>query len=88
MPRDARAIVFQLFREMVEPLRKAGKLGLILLQMAPYVVVKPRSLDYLEWARAQLDGYDVQVEFRHRAGSRTSIGRRRSRSSRRRGSGT
>ena len=30
MPRDARAIVFQLFREMVEPLREAGKLGSIL----------------------------------------------------------
>ena len=56
MPRDARAIVFQLFREMVEPLREAGKLGSILLQMAPYVVVKPRSLEYLEWAREQLEG--------------------------------
>ena len=67
MPRDARAIVFQLFREMVEPLREAGKLGSILMQMAPYVVVKPRSLEYLEWAREQLDGYDVQVEFRHRS---------------------
>jgi uncharacterized protein YecE (DUF72 family) len=65
MPRAARAVAFRLFREMVEPLREAGKLGSILLQLAPYVVPKPQSWEYLEWARAQLDGYDVQVEFRH-----------------------
>ncbi|HSC90658.1 MAG TPA: DUF72 domain-containing protein [Gaiellaceae bacterium] len=67
MPREARAVVFRAFREMVEPLREAGKLGSILLQLAPYVVVKPRSLEYLEWARAQLEGYDAVVEFRHRS---------------------
>jgi uncharacterized protein YecE (DUF72 family) len=67
MPREARAVAFQLFREMVEPLREAGQLGSILLQLAPYVVVKPASFEYLEWARDQLDGYDVQVEFRHRS---------------------
>ncbi len=67
MPRDARGEVFRAFREMVEPIRAAGKLGGILLQMAPYVVVKPQSYEYLEWAGAQLDGYDVLVEFRHRS---------------------
>lgn len=67
MPRDVRAEAFRLFREMVAPLREAGKLGAVLLQLAPYVVVKPRSLEYLEWAHAQLDGYDVVVEFRHRS---------------------
>jgi uncharacterized protein YecE (DUF72 family) len=67
MPRDARAEVFAAFREMVEPIRAAGKLGGILMQMAPYVVFKDRSLEYLEWARGQLEGYDVLVEFRHRS---------------------
>lgn len=67
MPRDVRAEAFRLFREMLEPLRAIGKLGSVLLQLAPYVVVKPRSLEYLEWARAQLEGYDVVVEFRHRS---------------------
>jgi uncharacterized protein YecE (DUF72 family) len=67
MPRDSRAEVFRAFREMVEPIRAAGKLGGILLQMAPYVVVKPQSWEYLEWAAAQLEGYDVLVEFRHRS---------------------
>ena len=67
MPRDARAEVFRAFREMAEPIRAAGKLGGILLQLAPYVVVKPQSWEYLEWAGAQLEGYEVLVEFRHRS---------------------
>jgi uncharacterized protein YecE (DUF72 family) len=65
MPRDARALVFDAFKEVVEPLRAAGKLGGILFQMAPYVVFRDRSLDYLDWTRRQLEGYDVLVEFRH-----------------------
>jgi uncharacterized protein YecE (DUF72 family) len=65
MPREIRGLVFDVFKEAVEPLRAAGKLGGILLQMAPYVVFRERSLEYLEWARGRLEGYDVLVEFRH-----------------------
>jgi len=67
MPRGARRLVFEAFKAAIEPLRAAGKLGGILLQMAPYVVYRDRSLDYLAWAAAQLEGYDVLVEFRHRS---------------------
>jgi uncharacterized protein YecE (DUF72 family) len=67
MPREVRGEVFRVFREMVEPIRAAGKLGVILLQLAPYVVPKPASWEYLDWAREQLDGYAVAVEFRHRS---------------------
>jgi uncharacterized protein YecE (DUF72 family) len=67
MPREVRGEVFRLFREMVEPIRAAGKLGGILLQLAPYVVPKPASWEYLDWVREQLDGYTVLVEFRHRS---------------------
>jgi uncharacterized protein YecE (DUF72 family) len=65
MPRDVRALVVDAFKEAVEPLRAAGKLGGILMQMAPYVVFGDRSLEYLEWVRSRLEGYDVLVEFRH-----------------------
>ena len=67
MPREVRGEVFRVFREMVEPLRAAGKLGGILLQMAPYVVPKQYSWEYLDWAAAQLEGHKVLVEFRHRS---------------------
>jgi uncharacterized protein YecE (DUF72 family) len=33
----------------------------------PYVVPKERSYDYLAWAREQLAGYEMLVEFRRKA---------------------
>ena len=35
--------------------------------MPPYVVYKDASLDYLAWAREQLAGHEMLVEFRHRS---------------------
>ena len=65
--RELRAGVFREFLGALEPLRDARKLGGILFQMPPYVVWKPSSLDYLEWANEQL-GDDVMLfEPRHRS---------------------
>jgi uncharacterized protein YecE (DUF72 family) len=66
-PRAFRAEVFRRFREALEPLRAAGKLGGILFQFPPYVVYKERSLEYLTWAKEQMDGDELLVEFRHRS---------------------
>src|SRR3954447_3087099 len=66
-PRELRAEVFARFVAALDPLRAAGKLGGILFQLPPFVVYKQSSLEYLEWARAQLEGHDVLVEFRHRS---------------------
>jgi uncharacterized protein YecE (DUF72 family) len=65
--REFRAELFRRFREAFEPLRTAGKLGGILFQFPPYVVPKEASLDYLEWARGQMEDDGMLVEFRHRA---------------------
>jgi uncharacterized protein YecE (DUF72 family) len=67
LPRDVRGEVVRLFREALEPAAEAGKLGGILVQLAPYVVFKPQSFEYLEWLRAQLPDDDLLVEFRHRS---------------------
>jgi uncharacterized protein YecE (DUF72 family) len=67
LPRDLRAEVFAAFREMIEPFRQAQKLGGILLQMPPFFVFRARSLEYLEWARGQLEDETLLVEFRHRS---------------------
>jgi uncharacterized protein YecE (DUF72 family) len=64
-PRELRAGVFRAFLDALEPLRAAGKLGGILFQLPPYVVWKPSSLDYLEWAAEQLGDDRMLVEFRH-----------------------
>jgi uncharacterized protein YecE (DUF72 family) len=66
-PREFRAEVFRRFREALEPLRGAGKLGGTLFQFPPYVVYKPLSLDYLAWAREQMSDDEMLVEFRHRS---------------------
>jgi uncharacterized protein YecE (DUF72 family) len=66
-PREQRALVFRAFLEALRPLRESGKLGGILFQLPPYVVRRPASFDYLEWARDQLDGDRMLVEFRHRS---------------------
>src|SRR5437763_14835651 len=66
-PRELRAEIFRRFLEALEPLRAAGKLGGILFQLPPYAVYKDASLEYLERARAQLEGYAMLVEFRHRS---------------------
>jgi uncharacterized protein YecE (DUF72 family) len=66
-PREQRGEVFRAFLGALEPLRAAGKLGGILFQLPPYVVWKASSLDYLEWAQAQLGGDRMLVEFRHRS---------------------
>jgi len=65
--REVRGEVFRRFLAALEPLREAGKLGGILLQFPPYVVPKPRSYEYLEWAGDQLEGHEILVEFRHKA---------------------
>jgi uncharacterized protein YecE (DUF72 family) len=64
-PREFRAEIFRRFREALEPLRGAGKLGGTLFQFPPYVVYKPASLDYLSWAREQMEDDEMLVEFRH-----------------------
>jgi uncharacterized protein YecE (DUF72 family) len=66
-PREARERVFRAFLDALQPLRDAGKLGGILFQLPPYVVWKPASLDYLEWAREQLGADEMLVEPRHRS---------------------
>jgi uncharacterized protein YecE (DUF72 family) len=66
-PRELRAEIFARFHAALEPFRRAGKLGGILLQFPSYVVRKPASVDYLAWAVEQLRGDEPLVEFRHRS---------------------
>ncbi len=63
---------FGLFAEAIEPLRRAGKLGGVLMQFPPYFAASDptrlaRHLDYLESAQAMLEptGATMLVEFRH-----------------------
>jgi uncharacterized protein YecE (DUF72 family) len=65
--RELRGEVFRRFLRELEPLRQAGKLGGILMQLPPYMTYRPQALEYLEWAAEQLRGHEMLVEFRHRS---------------------
>jgi uncharacterized protein YecE (DUF72 family) len=65
--REFRGEIFRRFLEALEPLRASGKLGGLLFQFPPYVVPKEASYDYLAWAREQVGGDEMLVEFRHRS---------------------
>jgi len=65
--RELRTEVFARFHAALEPLREAGKLGGVLVQLPPYIVPKPAAFEYLTWAREELRSDEMLVEFRHRS---------------------
>ena len=54
------------FLEALEPLRLAGKLGLIHLQFAPWLLRNRAGHQHVEDCVARLQGYEVSVEFRNK----------------------
>jgi uncharacterized protein YecE (DUF72 family) len=63
-PPEARDWAFAAFREALQPLADAGKLGYVLFQMAPWFRYGTEALDYLASLPARLPGITVAVEFR------------------------
>ena len=61
---DAREWAFATFREALQPLADAGKLGYVLFQMAPWVKYGERAVEYLASLPARLPGTTIAVEFR------------------------
>lgn len=64
-PSELRREVFREFGRVLEPLRAAGKLGLILLQFPPYFVANEENRRYIELAASLVAPDRVAVEFRH-----------------------
>lgn len=61
---EARDWAFATFREALQPLADAGKLGYVLFQMAPWVKYGEAALEYLASLPARLPGTTIAVEFR------------------------
>jgi uncharacterized protein YecE (DUF72 family) len=55
------------FRAALEPLARAGKLGAVLLQFAPWIVSNRDGRAHVEQAARQLEGFRVAVEFRNKS---------------------
>jgi uncharacterized protein YecE (DUF72 family) len=57
------------FRDSIDPLAEAGKLGAILVQFPPSFKQTPRSREYLAWLLGAFHGYSLAVELRDRSWS-------------------
>jgi uncharacterized protein YecE (DUF72 family) len=62
-----RAELWRRFRSGLEPLRAAGKLGAVLLQLAPWFVFGRERLAHLEHCAAMLEGIPLALEFRNKS---------------------
>jgi uncharacterized protein YecE (DUF72 family) len=65
LPPELRADIWQRFREAVEPLHAAGKLGCVMLQYPAWFVPGERSRAEILEAGERLDGVPCAVEFRN-----------------------
>ncbi len=67
LPEELLGELWRRFRIAVEPLRAAGKLGVILLQFPPWFVYRPSHLEHISQCAERLAGYRLAIEFRHRS---------------------
>lgn len=67
VPAQALDATFALFARAVEPVARAGKLGYVLFQLAPWVHFDAARLGYLASLPGRLRGWTLAVEFRHRS---------------------
>lgn len=57
------------FRQSIDPIASAGKLGALLVQFPPSFRHGDDTREYLEWLLQAFSGYPVAVELRHRSWS-------------------
>lgn len=67
LPSEIAAELWQRFRAGLEPIERAGKLGAILLQFAPWVVSNRDGMASVTHAAQMLAGYRLAVEFRNKS---------------------
>jgi len=65
VPGELRQELWRRMREVVEPLRRAGKFGAWHFQFPPWMAFHPENFDHLRECRQQLTGDRVAVEFRN-----------------------
>lgn len=65
-PADVVDESWEWFRDALEPLRAAGKLGAVFFQFPPWFFPSTRSLSYLEQVQERMFGFPIAIEFRKR----------------------
>ena len=67
LPPELSSELWQRFRATLEPLARAGKLGAVLLQFAPWIISNREGEQQVEQAARRLEGFRVAVEFRNKS---------------------
>lgn len=65
LPQELVDAVWSEFRAALRPLKKAGKLGIVLFQFPPWFLPNKESLAHIEVCIERMEGYQLAVEFRH-----------------------
>ncbi len=65
VPPELIDLLWLYFIEAIEPLRQAGKLGLVHFQFAPWLTYSSASRQHVEECAQRLSNYTLSVEFRH-----------------------
>ena len=65
LPNDAKQALWTGFLEAISPLKSAGKLGYLLLQLPPWEFKNRRNLQHIEECVGRLSEYTVAIEFRN-----------------------
>lgn len=65
LPAEIVAELWRRFHEALQPLRAAGRLGLVHFQFAPWVTNDAAGRAVVEHSLAHMAGFDCSVEFRH-----------------------
>jgi len=66
LPPDVVDAAWDAFRDALEPLQAAGKLGAVFFQYPPWFFPTSKSLAYIEQCQERMYGFQVAVEFRKR----------------------
>jgi uncharacterized protein YecE (DUF72 family) len=64
---EVRRELWKRFRSGLEPLRRSGKLGAVLLQFAPWFVFGRESFEHILHCADMLDGFQLAAEFRNKS---------------------
>ncbi|MGC8926855.1 MAG: DUF72 domain-containing protein [Myxococcota bacterium] len=59
--------IFNLFKKAIEPIKVAGKLGIVVFQYPPWFQNSERSKTNILFAKEKMDGFPIGVEFRNRS---------------------
>jgi uncharacterized protein YecE (DUF72 family) len=64
-PAEVLDLAFQMFWSALQPLRDAGKLGMLLFQFPPYFTCRTSNFDYIAGLHDRMPGASLAIEFRH-----------------------